>query len=260
MRKKEGFTLIELLVVVSIIALLVSILLPALSKARDMARRVVCGANMHQIGIAMHAYASENNDKLPEVDPSGDIGQWLFDVPYIAAEFIRKEYACLEVMYCPSNSLKKKHNDELLEYYTSHFVYSNPALRPDPDAAIPGLGRAITDYFWMMSLVKGCWRETAIYPLGSTFSGKKMFAKKISDGRSDLPMVTDLVWNQGTSDDFSTIISGSTTIGTLSTNHLIGHEAAGGNTMYFDGSTSWVQFEDMCANYTASYGSTHHYW
>jgi prepilin-type N-terminal cleavage/methylation domain-containing protein/prepilin-type processing-associated H-X9-DG protein len=61
-RKKRGFTLIELLVVVAIIALLISILLPSLTQAREHARRAVCGSNMHQIVLAALTYTVENND------------------------------------------------------------------------------------------------------------------------------------------------------------------------------------------------------
>ncbi len=63
--RKCGFTLIELLVVVAIIALLVSILLPSLNKAREQAKLTVCLANLHQMSIAFYAYANENKDFLP---------------------------------------------------------------------------------------------------------------------------------------------------------------------------------------------------
>jgi len=63
--KKTGFTLIELLVVVSIIALLVSILLPALSKARVQARIVTCSSNLRQLGIGVSMYMSGSNDHYP---------------------------------------------------------------------------------------------------------------------------------------------------------------------------------------------------
>jgi prepilin-type N-terminal cleavage/methylation domain-containing protein/prepilin-type processing-associated H-X9-DG protein len=63
---KSGFTLIELLVVVAIIAVLISILLPALSRARDTAKTVSCASLMSQYGIAMTMYENENN-RLPFV-------------------------------------------------------------------------------------------------------------------------------------------------------------------------------------------------
>ena len=58
--KRKGFTLIELLVVISIIALLMSILMPALARVRELASRVVCGTNLSGIGKAMGIYANNN--------------------------------------------------------------------------------------------------------------------------------------------------------------------------------------------------------
>lgn len=63
--KRNGFTLIELLVVVSIIALLVSILLPSLSKAREQAKSAVCMSHIKQIGIALPMYVMDYNDAIP---------------------------------------------------------------------------------------------------------------------------------------------------------------------------------------------------
>ena len=60
-RKRSGFTLVELLVVVAIIALLISILLPSLSKAREAARAVGCSSNMKQFVIANQLYADEED-------------------------------------------------------------------------------------------------------------------------------------------------------------------------------------------------------
>ena len=64
-RKTSAFTLIELLVVISIIALLIGILLPALGAARNTARDLKCLANQRQMGIGFHAYASEYDQILP---------------------------------------------------------------------------------------------------------------------------------------------------------------------------------------------------
>jgi prepilin-type N-terminal cleavage/methylation domain-containing protein len=60
----RGFTLIELLVVVAIIALLISILLPSLARAREMAKRTVCDANLKGIGTATHTYAASNQNQF----------------------------------------------------------------------------------------------------------------------------------------------------------------------------------------------------
>ena len=62
---KKAFTLIELLVVVSIIALLVSILLPSLSKARELAKAAACMSNLKQLGITTQCYVNEYNGYLP---------------------------------------------------------------------------------------------------------------------------------------------------------------------------------------------------
>ncbi|MEM9345566.1 MAG: DUF1559 domain-containing protein [Planctomycetota bacterium] len=65
MRRDHAFTLIELLVVISIIALLIAILLPVLGAARESARQAQCLSNLKQIGLASHAYAAENDERIP---------------------------------------------------------------------------------------------------------------------------------------------------------------------------------------------------
>ncbi|MFI4910194.1 MAG: type II secretion system protein [Sedimentisphaeraceae bacterium JB056] len=65
MLKRKGFTLIELLVVISIIALLMAIMMPALGKAKDQAKVVLCGSNQHQILVALSTYTADNSNKMP---------------------------------------------------------------------------------------------------------------------------------------------------------------------------------------------------
>ena len=63
--KIAGFTLVELLVVIGVIALLMALLLPALGRAREAARRAKCLSNIRQIGQAFHAYVAEHRGGLP---------------------------------------------------------------------------------------------------------------------------------------------------------------------------------------------------
>jgi len=66
MNNKKGFTLIELLVVISIIAMLLAVLMPALSKAKSAGERVVCGSNLHQMGLMCFNYAQDHEDIMPK--------------------------------------------------------------------------------------------------------------------------------------------------------------------------------------------------
>ncbi len=79
-RRRDAFTLIELLVVISIIALLVGILLPALGSARRSAQRTVCKSNLRQFGIMATAFAADNKGVMPRCfSPNDNEGRAVLD-------------------------------------------------------------------------------------------------------------------------------------------------------------------------------------
>lgn len=85
MEKRRGFTLIELLVVIAVIAILASLLLPALHLAQANAKATSCLNNLKQWGLATQLFASENDDLLPEDGSSNGINRdehgWYNDLP-----------------------------------------------------------------------------------------------------------------------------------------------------------------------------------
>lgn len=95
--KRKSFTLIELLVVVAIISVLVAILLPALTTARERARQVACSSNLRQIGLGLQMYLEDWKGVFP---PWGVYPGW--DTESMLDWFMRQGYVTYEVRICPS--------------------------------------------------------------------------------------------------------------------------------------------------------------
>lgn len=102
---RRAFTLIELMVVVAIIALLVGLLTPALSRARSQSRLAACATNLRQIGVALRLYISTNRDRLPHASFMPSMGPFPLNTkqPVGIAEVLGKEIDNPAVFHCPND-------------------------------------------------------------------------------------------------------------------------------------------------------------
>lgn len=96
-----AFTLIELLVVITIMALLASLILPALSRAKEAGRATRCLSNLHQMGIALQLYVQDNHNRLPYMNDRS----LTTTNPYPPPDVVLSNYlGNLNVLRCPSDN------------------------------------------------------------------------------------------------------------------------------------------------------------
>jgi prepilin-type N-terminal cleavage/methylation domain-containing protein len=241
MKTDRAFTLIELLVVVAIIALLVSILLPTLQKAKSRTKRVICQSNEHQLGVALSSYAADNRKYPHRIN----WGYWPFgphvwyengndsNPPFPASFSLLFECRYLELdekqtrfLYCPAN----KHFS-----YEEQFVgyQADPTLNPDwPN-------KLNYEIFYTTYCYWGGFSEITLGNIDDQLD-KVLVSRPDDDGNKVLvsDQTLSFYWDSDIMDS-----------GWSSHGEGYGGKIEGGASLYNDGSVKWIKFEDMYNNY-----------
>jgi prepilin-type N-terminal cleavage/methylation domain-containing protein/prepilin-type processing-associated H-X9-DG protein len=203
----QGFSLIELLVVIGVIAILLAILLPAVMRARESARRTGCISNLREIGNLLNVYAMQYKGKLPMQEGPCVL---LWDLPLATRDELIKAGATRELLFCPSN--REQNQDETWTfkdgYCVTGYFFLTRRLNPKMPDLVNGFG----------------WQDSIIAP-------PSMSAE----------LVTDATVGQNLS--YGTI--GGPWPGTKSTNHFKSHLPDGGNILYVDSHVEWREYPRM---------------
>jgi prepilin-type N-terminal cleavage/methylation domain-containing protein/prepilin-type processing-associated H-X9-DG protein len=258
MLRKCGFTLIELLVVIAIIALLMGVLMPALSAARERSRRTVCSQNEKSTALGLFMYGHDNDGKLP----MNEVNRWIFDVSYWTADIVMKAGNFdRHIFYCPSN---KKRDQIIFWRYGENLAYgtSETYVTPEPkNEATRKNYHRIVGYFWILDCVTGRGQP----PLSSDKS--KQWVRNLTDTKRRSPatveLITDVTCSAGEdrkTADFTRATGGVMTRWQMydDSNHVKGTKAAGTNVLFVDGHVTWRPFGEMEHRWAG--GNSTHWW
>ena len=259
MRKQKAFTLIELLVVIAIIAVLMGILMPALSRVKEQARKQTCGNRVRQHALALNMYGNDNDTKLPLPNTSGS---WLQDVAVNTVNFMLATGMTREMFYCQSNRNHQKEND-------AFWLYNNKSWNQMKKRFTDEKGFVVSGYCFLLQISNPTnpndkRPEIVSYPGDSI---KKEWIKNTMTSRpSDREVVIDSI--MGTTDstkkygrEFVDVKGGIWQQSQVydGTSHIArGGVPAGGNVAYMDGHTEWRNFKpevDGSGKAIARYGN-----
>lgn len=238
--KRKGFTLIELLVVIAVIAILLSILIPALKAARDQARRVVCATNLHNIGMGLRIYANENNEALP----LNTHDYWLWDVSYLTTDWLLAHGCDRNTFYCPLQH-PLRNADNAIWWQFTQYPRSPDEWKEEPTSeAQRKLHYRVTGYLWLIDTVDG-----RAYPPKDSYWPRKMNVK----GAQGWELVSDAVMQHPATKRFVNVLRGDSSVPEEAqnrTNHINRKEIPlGGNILFMDNHLTWRNFEDMEVRY-----------
>jgi prepilin-type N-terminal cleavage/methylation domain-containing protein/prepilin-type processing-associated H-X9-DG protein len=236
--RNKGFTLIELLVVIAIIAILMGILLPALSTVREQGKRRSCASQVRQHLLALTVYADDYKGKLPLAEPGG----WLWDLNTSVVDAMQKSGLGMKMFFCPSNIIM--HNHML------HFWTAGQENSPRPTNTLRWLG-----YCYILK-DKGGARTDAMITLPWDGKRGKHWCTSVTDKyASDRELVIDATISEKGSrwpedrypnGNFAMVMSGATPGQYAvpdSTNHIKkDYVPYGGNMGFLDGHVEWRKF------------------